>query len=295
MSSATTPFIRLLVPFVMGIALAECTDWQWPFLTHTMIFLGLLLFVLAHWKHPIRWRWASAAVAYLLLLTIGFGHTRWYDERTDQSHFERVVSDSLPPAAYIGIVYDAPGKGGRRAKVPVRIEALKTREGTVLPVRGHVLCFVEPPDSADVPYHYGDRVAISGKVAPTQTALNPHSFDYQRYLHFQNIHYQCFVKTEDIEVLSSGHGSWFWRVAFSCRTHLLELLRQHFNSQQEYSVAAALLVGYTDELSEDLRTAYAETGSMPNYWTFLKRGGKSPIFVFSDDIRIYALPALAQI
>jgi hypothetical protein len=36
-------------------------------------------------------------------------------------------------------------------------------------------------------------------------------------------------------------------------------------------------------------------GISPNYWTFLKRGGKSPIFVFSDDIRIYALPALAQI
>jgi hypothetical protein len=31
------------------------------------------------------------------------------------------------------------------------------------------------------------------------------------------------------------------------------------------------------------------------YWTFLKKGGKSPIFVFSHDIRIYAFPALAQI
>jgi len=31
------------------------------------------------------------------------------------------------------------------------------------------------------------------------------------------------------------------------------------------------------------------------YWTFLKRGGKSPIFVFSHDIRIHAFPALTQI
>jgi hypothetical protein len=31
------------------------------------------------------------------------------------------------------------------------------------------------------------------------------------------------------------------------------------------------------------------------YWTFLKRGGKSPIFVFSQDMIIYASPALTQI
>ena|GEM_PF-7061618 len=31
------------------------------------------------------------------------------------------------------------------------------------------------------------------------------------------------------------------------------------------------------------------------FWTFLKRGGKSLIFVFSHDMKIYASPALTQI
>ena len=53
-----------------------------------------------------------------------------------------------------------------------------------------------------------------------------------------------------------------WRAAFACREKLLNLLRAHFPTQDEYAVASALLVGYKDDLSEDLRTAYAETGSM---------------------------------
>ena len=33
----------------------------------------------------------------------------------------------------------------------------------------------------------------------------------------------------------------------------------------------------------------------PYYWTFLKKGGKRPIFVFSHDMIINASPALTQI
>jgi uncharacterized protein len=56
--------------------------------------------------------------------------------------------------------------------------------------------------------------------------------------------------------------------------------------------------GYTKISSEKVAeygVEHPKWDVYPNYWTFLKRGGKSPIFVFSDDIRIYALPALAQI
>jgi RHS repeat-associated protein len=53
-----------------------------------------------------------------------------------------------------------------------------------------------------------------------------------------------------------------------------------------------------DKNSDALRPVQSvavSTSYTPYYWTFLKRGGKSPIFVFSHNIRIHASPALTQI
>lgn len=46
-------------------------------------------------------------------------------------------------------------------------------------------------------------------------------------------------------------------------------------------------------LLQKMRVAYSDFDIVTNaahYWTFLKRGGKSLIFVFSDDIRIECFP-----
>ncbi len=126
---------------------------------------------------------------------------------------------------------------------------------------GNLLLFLQIDPQSEA-LRYGDRVVIRATVRPTEPPKNPHVFDYSRYLHFQNIHFQAFVKPDSLVRLSSGHGNFIWRAAFSCREKLLALLHEHFPTQDEYAVASALLVGYKDDLSDDLRTAYAETGSM---------------------------------
>jgi competence protein ComEC len=261
MKSATAPFVRLIIPFTAGISLAGTLEWPVPYLIPTLGVLFIVYLLLVHWRHQTRWRWSSAVVGYLLLFGVGYMHTIWYDERNDSAHFDR-LPEMEDITTVIGTVYDAPGLGGKRIKVPLRVEAVRTVHDSLIPVRGHVLLFVERDTTETQTYRYGDRLMAAAQIAPTQPMLNPHGFDYARYLHFQNIHYQAFVSADEVQQVSSGHGSWAWRQAFFCRERLLELLSKHFNEQQEYSVAAALLVGYTDDLPEDLRQAYADTGSM---------------------------------
>jgi competence protein ComEC len=261
MNFRVTPLWRLTIPLTIGIATAESTSFELPHTAATLLIFGsVAAFFVATFRFPYRWRIASGLAITLLMFLLGWIHARQYDESKFATHFSKKIPD-LAAGTLVGTVYDAPGKGGKRVKVPLCVEGFLVGDSMVA-CTGHVLLFLANDSLSGQAIRYGDRLALDAEVVPTTHALNPHAFDYGRYLHFQNIHYQGFVQDSQVARLSSGHGWLLWRWAYDSRDRLLTTLQRHFTTRDEYAVASALLVGYTDELSEDIRTAYAETGSM---------------------------------
>ncbi len=245
------------MPFAAGLAWGAWLDRDLPGLGWALLLMTVLVIFLAKRKAVRQQRWAFGLAVHVLLFTAGYTRVVWQNESRQPGHFSFRVKDIRVLA---GTVYDAPSRGSH-LKIPLRLEAAGGSPDSLWPCTGQVLLFVEI-DSAAAEVHYGDLLVVRASVLPTELPKNPYAFDYRRYLHFQNIHYQSFVKADSFRVLSSGHGYAVWRAAFACRDRLLELLRRHFPDTEEYAVASALLVGYKDDLSDDLRTAYAETGSM---------------------------------
>jgi competence protein ComEC len=257
MNPRQIPFLRLLLPWVAGIAAGAAVNRPLPGLVFGLLAGCLLLVFLSKQRYAYRFRWVFGSLLFFLLLGLGYFLGQTHDERHQARHFFRIC----PKAGFFaGVVYDAPSKGAR-LKVPLRLEAAGSAPDSLQACTGNVLLFLEiTPESERL--QYGDRLWVRAAIQPTMPPNNPNAFDYQRYLHFQNIHYQSFVKDSSFGVLASGLGHPLWRVAFQWRDRLLAVLQAHFPGADEYAVASALLVGYKDDLSEDLRTAYAETGSM---------------------------------
>jgi competence protein ComEC len=258
MTHRYTPYLRFIVPFVLGLAAGGWMDQPVPYLG-PVLFTGVLLAVmLAVRKIPYRFRWVFGAYLHLLLFFAGYFHCVAYNELRRPDHF---AFKTAPGAQYlIGTVYKSPSHGAK-LKVPVQVEAIGTSPDSMQPATGNLLLFLEITSETDS-IRYGDRLGLYATPRSCEPPKNPYAFDYRRYLHFQNIHYQAFVKTDSLEVLSRNHGTALWRTAYRSRDRLLGLLGKYFPTADEYAVASALLVGYTDDLSEDLRTAYAQTGSM---------------------------------
>jgi competence protein ComEC len=257
MNPHAVPYLRLLLPFVLGIALAGHFDHPVSFLPPALMTGAATGILLALQKFPYRFRWVYGAFFAVLLAGFGYFHGVSYNETRSERHF----SQHLPESRYlIGTVCDAPSKGVKM-KVPLRVEALGAAPDSLQNADGTLLLFLDINTFSEQ-LHYGDRLALHANVQPSEGPKNPHAFDYKAYLRFQNIHYQAFVKPDSIVCLGSGHGSVLWLTAYANRERLLQLLQQHFPTTDEYAVAGALLVGYTDDLSDELRAAYAETGSM---------------------------------
>ncbi len=251
------PYLRFIAPFIAGLALGGWFDTPLPGLDWALIVGAAIGALLAIQKIPYRYRWVFGAYAHLLLFGFGYFHIVDHNELRQPSHFASEIQDSH---YFLGTVYEAPSKGAKM-KIPVHVEAMGTSPDSLQVAVGNVILFLEPGTFADS-IRYGDRLGFQATVRPTEPPKNPHAFDYKRYLHFQNIHHQAFVKTDSLLRLSEGNGWMIWEKAYESRKSLLTLLQKHFPTTDEYAVASALLVGYTDDLSDDMRTAYAETGSM---------------------------------
>lgn len=260
MNPRLAPFLRLLLPFVLGILLADAFAFQVPAYVSNGLVAAMVVLMLAAWhRYAYRWRWLYGSASAMLLVAAGYIHTTRHDERTQSDHF--AITAKLPHQLFVlGTVYEAPSRGAKM-KVLLRVEAAGKHPDKIATAAGNLLVFLKT-DSLSENLRYGDRLMVAGVVRATEGPKNPHAFDYQRYLATQNLHYQVFVHTDSLTVLGRGHGNVCWRMAYQCRDRLLDLLQRHFPTIDEYAAASALLVGYRDDLSDDMRAAYAETGSM---------------------------------
>lgn len=258
MNPHEVPCLRMLLPFATGLGFANWLEAPVHSLKIFLIVWLILGVLLSLWSFPYRWRWLYGLYLHLLLLPFGYHHFIGHHEARQQNHFSAYLSAGCQ---WVGVIYEAPSMG-KKWKAPVRIEAMRTSGSDGFqPANGNVILFLEPGALADS-LRYGDRILFQAAVTPTEAPRNPEAFDYRRYLHYQNIHYQAFVKPDSIAILASHKGWAVWETAYNARSRLLDILQRYFPETAEYAVACALLVGYTDDLSDELRTAYAETGSM---------------------------------
>lgn len=257
MSPHAAPFLRLLLPFVTGIALGGAVDRPISGLGYGLALGGLLALLLAWQNIAYRYRWFFGVYMAFLLFAAGYFHTTQHHEMRQANHFAHRLDSCR---VLLGTVCESPNKGAR-LKVLLRVEAAGTAPAQLTTATGTLLLFLKP-DSAAQAIRYGNRLLVRAAVLPVEPPKNPHVFDYRRYLHFQNIHFQSFPKSDSIQVLADTGGSWWWHVAYHCRDRLLDLLYRHFPAPDEYAVASALLLGYKEDLSDELRAAYIATGSM---------------------------------
>lgn len=258
MNHRYTPYLRFIVPFVLGLALGGQIDEPVPFLGYVLLSGAIIAIAMAVLKISYRYRWVFGAYIYVLLFGAGYYHCVAYNELRDPDHFSEVKDAGSQ--YIIGTVYEAPSHGAK-LKVPLRVEAIGSSPDSMQAVTGNLLLFLDISERTNG-IRYGDRLGVRTAINLCEPPKNPYAFDYRRYLHFQNLHYQSFVKEDSVALLSRNHGNWLWRAAYNSRNRLLALLQAHFPTPDEYAVASALLVGYKDDLSDELRAAYAQTGSM---------------------------------
>ncbi|MCB9295314.1 MAG: ComEC family competence protein [Lewinellaceae bacterium] len=255
MNQREYPMARLLLPLAlgMGAGLAGAEWRQWV----ALIALIFLLALLAFWQRPGRRfsrRWWFGLALHLFLFFFGSALAGFHDERR-HPRYPSLSGEETCILGRIRLLEPA----GERLRLETDIRAAADSSGGLRRASGKLMAYLDIT-ARSRQLRPGDVLLLKTEMLPVPGPLNPNAFDYRRYLHFRNIHYQAFVDEEDWRWLEHrpSPGSY----ARQLRQRCLKVLRRHLPTGNEYAVAAALILGYKADLPEETRNAYAHTGAM---------------------------------
>ena len=253
------PFVRMLAALVAGILLSFVFDFYHPILIALALFFIGLMLVAKNSRGLFQYRWLFGFTGSCFLCVMGYLTGHHYDERNEADFIGKKINQQ--PSYILGEIKDAPIKKGEWVRIVLKVKAIGPNVDSLEECTGNILVYVSR-DSASEEIAYGDLLYFNGKPEKIKPPENPHSFDYKRYMHFQNIHHQAFVRIGDWKILENGHGNIFMANAIAMQGKFLDILKKHLTSEKELAVGSALILGYRDEIPEEVQTAYSQTGAM---------------------------------
>jgi competence protein ComEC len=254
----SSPFIRILIPLIVGIVL------QWYLqISLTVLFIAFVCFLLdlvliRFLPLSFRYRIQTLQGIVINLLLISFGaivtwqkdirhDTNWYGNHYQNGNYLLVRVD------------EPPIEKTKSFKADGYVKAVVQNDSNI-DCKGKLLLYFSK-DSASSSLHYGDMVLIHKDLQAIKNSGNPGAFDYQRYCAFQGIFQNVFLKKDDWVLLNEKDINPFNQFIFSVREKILSIIRKKVdNSNDEFGIAEALLIGYSNDLDKDLQQAYSNTG-----------------------------------
>lgn len=238
------PFIRLLMPFMLGIWLSftylNLSKNEVKLLLITVIFLGIVVFVIASAVKNYQYRWLFGVLLNLHLILIGVAivHIRNDDLESDSD-------------VWVARLTENPAEKEKSVKVILEMQSDV----------GLVMAYLEKNERS-LSLRYGDVIVFHERPKLVEPPMNPEQFDYKKYLARKGISYQAYLKNDSWEKLKESRVNRLYAFSYRLRDFLLETMRNLGVEGDEYSVAAAILLGYDDTLPTELRQKYVAAGSM---------------------------------
>lgn len=258
---AKYPFVRMLIPFALGVWCCVCIS---SFLLTPTVTIGIALallamaavtaFVLKSYRH----NWVFGAVMACYLVLAGYALTQVHQAETQKDYYRNYEADAK---YYVARVYDYPTERPNSIRTVLDLEYQFGDSLPSRPISGKVMAYFPKSDSAFA-LRYGDLIAIPAPVRAVTPPLNPGEFDYKAYLERKGITGQIYLKDEDWLDLQINNANPIYAFSYRFRDILLASLQRSGLSNDEYGVAAAILLGYDDNLADEVRKNYVAAGSM---------------------------------
>lgn len=254
------PAIRVLIPLIAGILLSYNFNLGWKI---PASFLAVLLFafaILTLTDNLFKTDRITRITAFSLFVLIGYLSSWLKQELNSATHFSQLLSDQK--TSLLCQIDEPPQSKERWIKCIAKVVELSNNDSTAFKTSGNLLLYIGR-DSASENLQYGDQIAVFRSPTKIKKNTNPDAFDYSSYLRFKNVHYQSFIRAHEWKKINtSAKGNPILIFAYNSQNFLLNILRKYLPTPDEFAVGSALLLGYRDEVPQEIKNAYAQTGAM---------------------------------
>lgn len=256
------PAFRLLLPTILGIVCAF--TWQ-HFSSWAIVILSISLctyFLALFLKVSLSNIWHLGIPLSIAIFALVYWRTDNFDERKKMNHFSHyTATDST--YTFLTKIYEIEEKEAH-FNIFATVEGINDTATT-----GNLQIFLRKSDTISPPQYahfftptYGDMCIFRAKLRDIPNIKNPETFDYKKYLHLKNIHYQAFINQHEVTLVAQHRGNLVKAFALRCRNHFLHILEKRIADPITQAVGMALILGYRAAALDEVRPAYIETGAM---------------------------------
>ncbi|MBO9572465.1 MAG: ComEC/Rec2 family competence protein [Chitinophagaceae bacterium] len=242
------PFIRLVIPFIVGIAAAYY--YTLPIIIGASViavcFISLMIDSFSTVAFRFKFPWIDGVLLNILLISFGYLITALNDFTGDVKKLEQLSSSGSP----IIVSIKEP-----LAEKPKSFKAL----AQVNTLSANILVYFKK-DSLLPEITYGDRIVFTKQLKPIENLPAFGTFDYKKYCALKNIHYQVFLKPNEFILLEEKDVNWFQLFLFDIQAWVIKTIRKYIPGKKESGLAEALLIGYKDDVDKELMKSYSNTG-----------------------------------
>ncbi len=251
------PFVRLLIALTAGILL------QWYVSVSLLIwFISFaavsgcfgLFFVLPSYQQ-FRLQWLRG-VLVLLLLTICGGILCFVQNPHHQTHhYTNVYQDGDVAVATISEPLVIKNK---TYKATATVTAVYHKQ-KCLPVTGSIIVYFEKQNINPL-LGFGSQIVFTRSLQTINPTGNPAAFDYARFLLFQGITAQVYLKSNEYKIVQQQQAYSLQSFLNGTRSYVIKTIQIFIPNKKESGVAEALLIGYRNDLDKQLVQSYSNTG-----------------------------------
>lgn len=252
------PFIRLLVPLVIGIYIQWHVQFSFTLIIASVCTIGIFIISLLQFNFRIKYRLrliiGSLYLVFFLLL--GALLTYLQDIRNDKHWFGKSYAEEM---LFVQL-YEPLSAKGKTYKAICKVFAKLDSNGIEHTATGKIFLYLKKEELPPT-LKFGNTLLLKKSVDIIRNNGNPAALNYNRYCLFQGITHQAFLSAADIvEVQSNAKSLYLRRLMFAARDSAIAILRRNIFSSKELGIAEALLIGYRNDLDRDLVQSYSNTG-----------------------------------
>ncbi len=252
-------FLRFLIPFVIGIIFQIKTAFFEKNIFYFFLFLNSIFITLFFVKKINKNSFFNqffGKTLFLIFFTLGIYLTALRQE-TFSSKIFNVFQEKK-----ISIVEISEEINEKKNYVFIIAKLLWTKKlkNTYSYFQNEKVFIYIEKDSLSKKLKIGDQIFINGRFNEIEKSKNPGQFDYKNYLKILGVHKQIFLKKDQWKIFHKKNS--LWKKARNFRGKLLKIYKEFILNNENYSVVAALTLGYKKDLSSETERNFSASGAM---------------------------------
>jgi len=252
------PILKIALVYTIGLFVAPMLKLSltwFQYLQHSLVLLtGITLccYILKG-----RLSKHSYLIGYYMLVLL---FSVWQFWRNDPLYTENHFSHFHLDSYVVDIIEEPKAKSG-----VIRFSAEVVggySQGSFIATTGKIMVALK--SIAKSRFQYADRIWLKGQMVSVPPPLNPLEFDYKEHLERADIYHQIFLRTDSHTIIEKGASQFadITGIALEIRGFFLKKLRNYFEKEEHFSIVAALIYGFRNNLDEDTIRTFTNTGTI---------------------------------